>query len=105
VPESCRFDESVPRLLRVLHDELGRAQVENGVVLRDVTGRLSFFSRVAIDPVKRDAVVEKARVRLGRMHGRIASSWVPTSLAHGTCWTILVSSGCSRTSMSRIAMM
>lgn len=65
MPESCRFDESVPRLLRVLHDELGRAQVENGVVLRDATGRLSFFSRATIDPVKRDAVVEKARVRLG----------------------------------------
>jgi cellulose biosynthesis protein BcsQ len=65
VLEICRFDESVPRLLRVLYDELGHAQVENGVVLRDVTGRLSFFSRAAIDPVKRDAVVEKVHTRLG----------------------------------------
>ncbi len=39
----CYFDESLPRMVRVLVSELGRDQVSCGVVLRDATGCLAFF--------------------------------------------------------------
>lgn len=38
------FDDSLPVLVQVLHKRMGAAFVESGTVLRDASGRLSFFA-------------------------------------------------------------
>jgi len=53
--EHCHFDDSLPRLLKILTEKLGQVQTEAGVVLRDATGCLSFFASENID----DAVVRE----------------------------------------------
>jgi hypothetical protein len=39
-----RFDDSLPIIARIVCDELGAKALASGVVLRDATGRLAFFS-------------------------------------------------------------
>lgn len=39
-----RFDDSIKILTKILVEELGADEVSSGVVLRDVTGRLAYFS-------------------------------------------------------------
>ena len=63
--EPCRFDDSVPRLVTTLLERLGRDRLERGVVLRDATGRLSFFSPEAIEPATLSQLTEVLRARLG----------------------------------------
>ncbi len=43
-----RFDDSLPLLLATVEKHLGADSVKTGVVLRDTTGRLSFFNRVDV---------------------------------------------------------
>jgi cellulose biosynthesis protein BcsQ len=43
----CRFDDSLPRMVGQLASALGREELENGVILRDASGRLTFFSKAA----------------------------------------------------------
>jgi cellulose biosynthesis protein BcsQ len=45
---ACRFDDSVPRMLRLLASALGVTAVENGVILRDASGYLTFFTDAQI---------------------------------------------------------
>jgi Mrp family chromosome partitioning ATPase len=61
----CRFDDSLPRLLRILSDKLGPSQAEAGVVLRDATGRLCFFANVDVDPAMVREIDELVRASLG----------------------------------------
>lgn len=42
--KAVRFDDSLPELVEVLHRELGAESLAAGVVLRDASGRLTFFS-------------------------------------------------------------
>lgn len=60
-----RFDDGLPRLLGVLVDRLGRDLTEAGIVLRDATGRLSFFSNVEVEPSTVQQITDIARSRLG----------------------------------------
>lgn len=61
----CRFDDSLPRLLRILTDKLGKAQTEAGVALRDATGRLGFFADVDLDPDRVREIDDLLRSALG----------------------------------------
>jgi hypothetical protein len=61
----CRFDDSLPRLLRILVDKLGVAQVEAGVVLRDASGHLGFFANVDVDSTVVREIDDLARASLG----------------------------------------
>ena len=49
---ACLFDESLEKLVGILVQKLGTDIVGNGVVLRDVSGQLAFFSKEAIDDKK-----------------------------------------------------
>lgn len=64
--DDCRFDDSLPRLLAVLVDKIGKTQIEEGVVLRDATGRLSFFASTDIDPGTVGEVDALIRISLDR---------------------------------------
>ena len=63
--EVCRFDDSLPRLVKLLVDTLGRERVSAGVVLRDATGRLSFFSDAALEPATARQIEQLAGAALG----------------------------------------
>jgi cellulose biosynthesis protein BcsQ len=43
--DRCRFDDSLPRMVECLRSALGREALETGVILRDASGRLTFFSK------------------------------------------------------------
>jgi cellulose biosynthesis protein BcsQ len=61
----CRFDDSLPRLVKLLVDKLGRERISAGVVLRDATGRLSFFSDAALEPTTVREIEQLAGAVLG----------------------------------------
>jgi MinD-like ATPase involved in chromosome partitioning or flagellar assembly len=42
---TIHFDDALPSLASVIRAELGKAELEGGVILRDTTGRLAFFAR------------------------------------------------------------
>jgi cellulose biosynthesis protein BcsQ len=41
---TCRFDDSLPRMIKVLEANLGREALEAGAILRDASGGVTFFS-------------------------------------------------------------
>ncbi|WP_081073006.1 ParA family protein [Burkholderia stagnalis] len=47
---TLRFDESLGKLAAVIEGHLGRAALESGRALRDVTGRLAFFVASELEP-------------------------------------------------------
>jgi len=57
---TVRFDDSLPILARVITEDLGADQLRAGVVVRDATGRLAFFSG---DPLG-DETVKQLSARL-----------------------------------------
>ena len=59
-----RFDDSLPALIRMLEQQLGAEALEQGVVFRDASGRLTFFSPLA-PPENAELVSEALRVALG----------------------------------------
>ena len=63
--EACRFDDSLPRLLKILTEKLGPEQTEAGVVLRDATGCLSFFASEEIDDAVAEQIDSLSRAALG----------------------------------------
>lgn len=66
MPDPCYFDDSLPRLVRVLASKLDRAQLEAGVVLRDAGGRLCFFGEREVAPEVALELGAAARAALGR---------------------------------------
>jgi hypothetical protein len=60
-----RFDDSLKAFAAVLVEGLGVADVQAGVVLRDVEGRLAFAAAVPLDPDRGDALRAKLQSRLG----------------------------------------
>jgi cellulose biosynthesis protein BcsQ len=46
---NIRFDDSLPMLVQVISDNLGKETASSGVALRDASGRLAFFSTSALD--------------------------------------------------------
>lgn len=47
-----RYDDSLPKMISVLENHLSAADIYAGVVIRDVTGRLSFFSARKLSDVE-----------------------------------------------------
>jgi NUBPL iron-transfer P-loop NTPase len=47
--ESVRYDDSLPIMLKILSRWMNAEEIAAGVVLRDVSGRLSFFARSKLD--------------------------------------------------------
>lgn len=49
---NIRFDDSLPKLVQIISDNLGKDVVSSGVALRDISGRLAFFSASELDEKK-----------------------------------------------------
>jgi MinD-like ATPase involved in chromosome partitioning or flagellar assembly len=60
-----RFDDSLPLLAGVIRSELGADALENGTVLRDAVGCLSFFAAQPLDEVTIGRLSLKLREALG----------------------------------------
>ncbi|BDG08380.1 KGGVGR-motif variant AAA ATPase [Anaeromyxobacter paludicola] len=60
-----RFDDALPLLAREIAATLGAEQLAAGIVLRDATGRLAFFSRNDISPVSAENLSARLRAVLG----------------------------------------
>lgn len=60
-----RFDDSLVLLAEVVKDELSEIALSSGVVLRDTTGRLAFFSASNLGAEKVAALTEKLQNKLG----------------------------------------
>ncbi len=61
----CRFDDSMPRMIQILVSSLGVEATQAGVVLRDASGCLVFFSSVDLKPDAADPMSEELRSALG----------------------------------------
>src|SRR5712692_1644271 len=62
---TTRFDDSLPILADLVADELGANVLESGVVLRDTSGRLAFFSASHLN----DATIRRLSNRLSKALG------------------------------------
>lgn len=62
---TVRFDNSLPTLIEVIRRELGEEILSTGRVLRDVTGRLAFFSAQELNAETIDRVANALRQKLG----------------------------------------
>jgi CobQ/CobB/MinD/ParA nucleotide binding domain len=60
-----RFDDSLPKLVEVVADELGKEVTESSAALRDSAGRLAFFASVDLC----QAAIERLTTRLRRELG------------------------------------
>ncbi len=60
-----RFDESLPRMVKVLATELSVSEISSGVALRDSVGRLAFFIAATVPKAKLDKITSKLREELG----------------------------------------
>jgi hypothetical protein len=60
-----RFDDSLPALLETVERHLGPESIRAGVVLRDATGRLSFFNRNEVSDAVRVSVSDALCRALG----------------------------------------
>lgn len=59
------FDHSLVALIECLLQFLARDTVQDGVVLRDVSGRLAFFARITLEEEKRDSISKALQRALG----------------------------------------
>jgi cellulose biosynthesis protein BcsQ len=62
---SIRFDDSLPTLIRVISQTLGDNALSSGIVLRDVTGKLAFFSTDELNRSDAEALSGKLQDELG----------------------------------------
>jgi len=60
-----RFDDSLPILVHVIADELGEAALASGVILRDTTGRLTFFADKELPATTIEQLSTRLRSELG----------------------------------------
>lgn len=67
---AIRFDESLPVLVEIIAQELGDEALVKGAALRDVSGRLAFFSATSLD----QRTVKKLSKRLREALGHYARS-------------------------------
>ena len=61
---TIRFDDSLTVLAEVIDRELGRDVLGRGVVLRDISGRLAFFSAEVLPPEQIERVSDALRAAL-----------------------------------------
>jgi cellulose biosynthesis protein BcsQ len=62
---SVRFDDALPLLAGEIASTVGAEALASGVVLRDATGRLAFFSRAEIEPAAAEGLEARLRAALG----------------------------------------
>lgn len=62
---AVRFDESLPILVEVVVQELGPEALSAGAVLRDISGRLAFFSSTTLDAPAVEKLEKRLRDALG----------------------------------------
>jgi hypothetical protein len=62
---AVRFDESLPILVEIIAQELGPEALSAGVVLRDMSGRLAFFSSATLDVSTVEKLSKQLREALG----------------------------------------
>lgn len=62
---TVRFDDSLGVLVDVITKELGENALTTGVALRDISGRLSFFSGVDLKDEARELISKRLRSALG----------------------------------------
>ncbi len=60
-----RFDDSLPKFVNVIFEQLGQETLSTGVVLRDSTGRLAFFASSELDQETIKALSLRLRDELG----------------------------------------
>lgn len=60
-----RFDDSLPAFVDVIVGHCGEEAFKNGVVLRDATGRLAFFSAEPLSDDQKDAITQALMTALG----------------------------------------
>lgn len=60
-----RFDDSLPKFVAVLVEQLGQAKLSSGMILRDSTGRLAFFASDELDQATIEALSKRLREELG----------------------------------------
>jgi hypothetical protein len=66
---TVRFDDSLPILADLVAGELGTNVLESGVILRDASGRLAFFSSSDLDHATIQRLSNRLREDLG-VYGR-----------------------------------
>jgi MinD-like ATPase involved in chromosome partitioning or flagellar assembly len=66
---TIRFDDSLPTLANIVAEELGANILESGVVLRDVSGRLAFFSSSELSKTTARRLTSRLSTALG-VYGR-----------------------------------
>ncbi len=71
---TVHFDDSLPALVDVVEAHLGRSSLEGGVVLREASGRLTFFADGELTPENLAALTDTLGRRSVRTHDRTASS-------------------------------
>lgn len=64
-PKSVRFDDSLGLLVGIVAEELGVSALERGVIVRDIRGRLAFYSRGAVASEKMELVSLRLTETLG----------------------------------------
>ena len=62
---AIRFDDSLPILAEVVAQELGAEALETGTALRDMSGRLAFFSSATLDQLTVAKLSKRLREALG----------------------------------------
>jgi hypothetical protein len=62
---SVRYDDSLAIMLRTLSRSMDAEQIASGVVMRDVSGRLSFFARSKLNETLSAKLEEELRAALG----------------------------------------
>jgi len=62
---TVRFDDSLPKLVDVVVEELGSTALGSGIALRDTMGRLAFFAGTPLQETIVDRVSAKLRIALG----------------------------------------
>lgn len=61
---TVRFDDSLPRFAALLGETVGENLLRDGVILRDVYGRLAFFSSLPLEGASVETLRQRAQVEL-----------------------------------------
>jgi hypothetical protein len=62
---AVRFDDSLPILVQVIAQELGPEVLSTGAALRDISGRLAFFSSAPLDVPTMEKLSKQLHEKLG----------------------------------------
>src|SRR5208337_3206145 len=97
---TVRFDDSLPKLVDVVVEELGSTALGSGIALRDTMGRLAFFAGTPLQETIVDRVSAKLRIASAPMLEPIVSSRARMTSARPTCSRIRRRKPCSLITVS-----